>query len=892
MFIGFVLSSTWVSAKMFSTEDSLNIKYLHSKQLYVSGKYSEAIQVLEEIIDFKQTVKKDIHPNYFKIYNRLGIIYKYMGKQSLSIEFYSKALTYTKSPNNKGNLLMNIANVYSRKGDYSSALVYINQAINLLFSDFESLADAYYNLGNLYSRTGQYQLALENFIISKKIRDENNMPKDGYTLLQCGLTYDKLGKIQLADEYFINSILTFEESLGHNSSITALGYINYASFLTNQKKYKESHEILIQSYRILENLVGIKHDYTSYCNKYLGDLYYQKTDYPKALHYYQKALISKIREFNDTSVYSNPINIYYVDLEILDLFHQKAKALISYSEFSNKKKNLEAAFDILEKNSVLIERLRKEFLQESSKLKLTENENETNVLLVKVSYLLYNLTGNELYIQKAFRNIENNKYVVLRELHNEESAKNKAMIPPELLSDEQNIRDKVNELHILIELENKLDQPDNKKLIHYKDQLFQMTKKLQELIDKLESDFPKYYKLKYGNSKIEIESLQNVLRNDQVAFEYLLSGKELYTFLIEKDTFYMHKKIVDTTFYYHLEFYSEFLHGMHNLKYASYRKSAYFLYDVLLKDYENEIRNKSLLIIPDNHLSKIAFEALVDKPFLSGLSLTYAKQPYLIKKYPIGYAYSANLYVESLLQTRKEKRNKILAFAPGYEYSIDSLPVLPIPRKYLKKLSRFNGKLFLRDKANETNFKNIAGEYNILHIYAHGSEDTLNPSLSRIYFEKSSDSLNDGYLFQKEINDLNLKAKLVVLASCYSGSGKISEGEGVLSLGRSFLLAGSKALIISLWKASYEPTIEELNNFRKYLTKGFRKDEALRLAKLDYLENSNEITSHPSYWASLVLIGNQNPINNSYQKQKILFIVSCIFFIALLCYYLFKKRNK
>jgi hypothetical protein len=36
-----------VSAKMFLTEDSLNIKYLHSKQLYISGEYLEAIQELE-----------------------------------------------------------------------------------------------------------------------------------------------------------------------------------------------------------------------------------------------------------------------------------------------------------------------------------------------------------------------------------------------------------------------------------------------------------------------------------------------------------------------------------------------------------------------------------------------------------------------------------------------------------------------------------------------------------------------------------------------------------------------------------------------------------------------------------------------------------------------------
>ncbi|NJK86726.1 MAG: CHAT domain-containing protein [Bacteroidales bacterium] len=103
------------------------------------------------------------------------------------------------------------------------------------------------------------------------------------------------------------------------------------------------------------------------------------------------------------------------------------------------------------------------------------------------------------------------------------------------------------------------------------------------------------------------------------------------------------------------------------------------------------------------------------------------------------------------------------------------------------------------EMASETRFKECCNRYGILHFFVHGREDKANPSVSNLYLV--SDSTNDGYLYAWEVSNLTVDADLVVLASCYSGSGKVSEGEGVLSIGRSFANAGAKSLIVSLWNA-------------------------------------------------------------------------------------------
>ena len=104
-----------------------------------------------------------------------------------------------------------------------------------------------------------------------------------------------------------------------------------------------------------------------------------------------------------------------------------------------------------------------------------------------------------------------------------------------------------------------------------------------------------------------------------------------------------------------------------------------------------------------------------------------------------------------------------------------------------------------------------------------------------------------------EIFSLNLNADLVTLSSCFSGFGEIDPNEGNLGIYRSFLLAGAKSVIISLWNVEDESTSILFSKFYEYLKAGNSKSKSLRLAKMDLKNNPKY--SHPFYWAPFILIG-------------------------------------
>ncbi|MCB0448148.1 MAG: CHAT domain-containing protein, partial [Gelidibacter sp.] len=61
-------------------------------------------------------------------------------------------------------------------------------------------------------------------------------------------------------------------------------------------------------------------------------------------------------------------------------------------------------------------------------------------------------------------------------------------------------------------------------------------------------------------------------------------------------------------------------------------------------------------------------------------------------------------------------------------------------------------------------------------------------------------------------------------------------------------------------KIDEQSSAKIIENFYKYIKKGWAKDKALQQAKLDYLATAQGRTAHPQYWAGLVLIGDASPI--------------------------------
>jgi CHAT domain-containing protein len=202
-----------------------------------------------------------------------------------------------------------------------------------------------------------------------------------------------------------------------------------------------------------------------------------------------------------------------------------------------------------------------------------------------------------------------------------------------------------------------------------------------------------------------------------------------------------------------------------------------------------------------------------------------------------------------------------LAFAPQYsstEINLKNYRQLVTRQRYRKNLYPIPGakeevesikKLINTDiyeglTATETNFKKIAGNYDILHLAMHTVIDNTDPMYSKLIFTLDNDTVNDGLLNTYEIFGLKLKARMVVLSACSTGNGEISKGEGVISLARGFVYSGVSSLVMTLWEVEDKSGAILMKDFYINLLKGQSKSAALRNAKIKFIKGAKAENSH------------------------------------------------
>jgi len=107
----------------------------------------------------------------------------------------------------------------------------------------------------------------------------------------------------------------------------------------------------------------------------------------------------------------------------------------------------------------------------------------------------------------------------------------------------------------------------------------------------------------------------------------------------------------------------------------------------------------------------------------------------------------------------------------------------------------------------------------------------------------------------EEVLNLNLRSELVVLSACQTGLGREISGEGIVGLSRAFLYAGSRSVLVSLWRVEDRSTADLMVNFYQYIAQGFPFPEALSRAKQDLRTGQGGRFAHPFYWAPFILFG-------------------------------------
>ena len=149
-----------------------------------------------------------------------------------------------------------------------------------------------------------------------------------------------------------------------------------------------------------------------------------------------------------------------------------------------------------------------------------------------------------------------------------------------------------------------------------------------------------------------------------------------------------------------------------------------------------------------------------------------------------------------------------------------------------------------------------------------------------------------------EIFNLNLNADLVVLSACNTGTGRLKKGEGLTSLARAFLYAGSKSLVASLWNVNDVATSLIQENFYGNLKDGLKINVALQKAKIDYMNSVDSEKADPFYWAPFILIGSTDSIEfvkgsaASAGGRKIYYLLAMVLVaLILFSYFILRSRN-
>jgi len=84
-----------------------------------------------------------------------------------------------------------------------------------------------------------------------------------------------------------------------------------------------------------------------------------------------------------------------------------------------------------------------------------------------------------------------------------------------------------------------------------------------------------------------------------------------------------------------------------------------------------------------------------------------------------------------------------------------------------------------------------------------------------------------------------------------------------MSLARGFILAGASSVIKTAWEINDEASAAIITRFYHHLSKGEKKDEALRLAKLEYLDNCPPAYTNPYYWAAYEVLGDNAAVTRN-----------------------------
>jgi len=839
-------------------EEYFDLVALYSKKAAVVYKMGKFEQALDYMLDAKDIIEGKDSPQARRLlgstYNNIAATYITLNQPNRAFEYLDKAeVMYKKT-----------------QGEESPAII-----------------NVYANKGNILASKNLYKEAIPFFqraiLLVEKLSNKRQQHQQVQLYLALSQTLSSMSRYEEATDY-INKAISYyiKNDMGMHVNLTE-AYHQLAEIALKQEDYVTFFDKEKQALDILyTNFPKGKHPKISGRYLSIAKGYAAQNDFEEAMSYLDKSL-QAITSSEEKNIDSIVINKEYLSARDL-LVCLNGSISINRKWYLQSKAitHLEKAYQTLKVVQLLLEKMQ-QTMQVGDKKQLLKDYHTINSFAIETAWLYYEITEEPAYLEEALTFAERNKSAILMDVLRDDAAMKFGNLPDSLVMQETQLTKMVATLEKKV-----LDAQTgaiNESAVNLKGQLLETREQLYQLHQKIKADYPKYASLKYEKNEIAVASIQEDLLEDGSALlEYYVTDTVIFLFAITPKEYQVYKMplekaTLDSLVSQLRQSLSDYDYIIANEKEATalYTSAAYALYQKLIAPAKTQLKDsKQLVIVADNLLGYIPFEVLLTQPYEQETEkVDYKTLPYLLQDYPISYSYSAAWLLENSKRAGTTNNANVLALGASYpkEYVPlsfrsrrenelrEHLHALPAVSKEIEELeANFVGTFLTDSMATEAQFKAHAANHGILHLAMHGVLDVSHPIASCLAMTENGDTLEDNLLHAYEISQMDLNASMVVLSACETGYGKFEQGEGVMSLARSFMYAGVPSLLVSLWQVNDASTSVIIKEFYKNLSKGQSKEVALTNAKLYYLEHAKGIAAHPAFWAPFVHIGDTVPI--------------------------------
>lgn len=841
--------------------------------LYRKKDYNAADRALSEARDLMQEKLNPLPSLYGTVLNLLSAVYRGTGDYEKALQNSLNAVRFHEQNNSTNQRLTfaynNLGTAYYNRADYDKA-----EEILLLAEisaskderpDYSSLSNIYNNLMLVLTRKQQYQKAIQygtqrQLLISKnqiKLSPANSV--NFYNNL--ALVFLEAEELPIAKRYLDKAYLL---DTSRRQTISNLGYYYY------RLERMDSASMFLK--RAINKFGDSGSQDLSKLYRYLGSATIALKDQDQGLQYFNKSIQLLVPDFEGSTPYEVPaLREVQSKRELLRTLVKKSKQLLLMDAPSRGvNKTLLTAV-------ALTDSLYQDYLAEGSRLFLKSQAIPLYEMTIGVLMAQYQSTGDMVLSSQLFDVFEKGKSNRLTDLLNIKSANLIGGVPTELIKQERTLR--IDLAFYESELYKARLKKDSIKTGLYNGYRLEKINELDKLKEGLQANYPKYYKARHGLDKLNLSEVQQKLRDsDEVLIEYFVGERSVFVMAISASEVVIreipvHMKSLRSLAVQFIATVNDpaLLQNDRQLAFQQLNRQGQALYKELLKPVLEGLKQtpKALYIIPDGFLNYLPFEALLtetsnDTPDFIGL-------PYLIKKYPVRYGYSASL------RPTKAKRHwskpKVLGMAPFSEED------LPDSGDEIEGISKhFSASLLQGSSGTKAEFQNLANDFEVLHLATHGTIDPQNPGQSYLSFAQDT---TDGRLHVYELENMSLNAELAILSACETGSGNYVSGEGVMSLARGFTYAGVPSILMSLWKVDDRSGTELISGFYERLSGESDKALALQSAKLNYLKNADQLHAHPYFWSQFVLVGDSAPLKSVGTWQLWITLVALVLLVGL-----------